>query len=163
MFSVDSCQLTSGPYHFSDAPLFRPLSRMLTPPPEEQPEESAYDREVRTIMPIQPTSIPAPPCSLPNTDTTHHPARLPSLVPGRRPDTVVSVTAEPSPSIVRTAHIPYGGPDGDNFDWLHMFVLSLQLIFFILKHTEGIDDTHIKSRIPTFVSLIFRVIPGHLS
>ena len=42
MFSVDSCQFTSGPYHFSDAPLFRPLGRMRTPP-AEQLEESAYD------------------------------------------------------------------------------------------------------------------------
>ena len=50
MFSVlDSCQFTSGPYHFSDAPLFRPLGRMRTPPPAEQPEESAYDREVGTM------------------------------------------------------------------------------------------------------------------
>ena len=31
-FSVlDSCQFTSGPYHFSDAPLFRPLGRMQNP------------------------------------------------------------------------------------------------------------------------------------
>ena len=28
--------------------LFRPLGRMRTPPPAEQPEESAYDREVET-------------------------------------------------------------------------------------------------------------------
>ena len=33
MFSVDSCQFTSGPYHLSDTPLFRPLGRMRTPPP----------------------------------------------------------------------------------------------------------------------------------
>ena len=31
-FSVDGCQSTSGPCHFSDAPLFRPPSRMQTPP-----------------------------------------------------------------------------------------------------------------------------------
>ena len=40
IFSVDSCQFTSGPYNFSDAPLFRPIGRMRTPPPAEQPEES---------------------------------------------------------------------------------------------------------------------------
>ena len=33
MFSVESCQFTSGPYHLSNTPLFRPLGRMQTPPP----------------------------------------------------------------------------------------------------------------------------------
>ena len=48
MFSVDSCQFTSGPYNFSDAPLFRPLGRMWTPRAALPAEESAYDREVGT-------------------------------------------------------------------------------------------------------------------
>ena len=43
--SADSCQFTSGPYHFSDAPLFRPLGRMPTPPAALPAEQSAYDRE----------------------------------------------------------------------------------------------------------------------
>ncbi|KAK0141943.1 hypothetical protein N1851_020376 [Merluccius polli] len=42
---VDSCQFTSGPYHFSEAPLFRPLGRMPTPPAALLAEQSAYDRE----------------------------------------------------------------------------------------------------------------------
>ena len=43
----DSCQFTSGPCHFSDAPLFRPLG---PPPAAPPPEESAHDREVRTMQ-----------------------------------------------------------------------------------------------------------------
>ena len=46
MFSVDSSQFTSGPYNFSDAPLFRPLGRMRTNLAALPVEESAYVREV---------------------------------------------------------------------------------------------------------------------
>ena len=41
---AESCQFTSGSYHFSNAPLFRPLGRMQTPPAALTAEESAYDR-----------------------------------------------------------------------------------------------------------------------
>ena len=53
MFAVDRCQFTSGPYHFSDPPLFlwvvcgllRRQSQLL----QLDSEESAYSREVGTM------------------------------------------------------------------------------------------------------------------
>ena len=39
MFSVESCQFTSGAYHFSDAPIV--LGHVRTPPAVEQREESS--------------------------------------------------------------------------------------------------------------------------